>query len=111
MLKTIGVEKVEDLFAQIPEAHRFPDLNLPPQQTEMEIAADLAEISGSNGNTKDLLNFIGAGAYDHYTPAAVDNLLQRGEFYETDLRQVALTPPINPRFPRVRSRQFLSTKA
>jgi len=81
MLKTIGVEKVEDLFAQIPEAHRFPDLNLPPQQTEMEIAANLAEISGSNGSTKDLLNFIGAGAYDHYTPAAVDNLLQRGEFY------------------------------
>lgn len=81
MLKTIGVGRVEELFSNIPETHRFPKLNLPPQQTEMEIAAELAEISGSNGSTKDLLNFIGAGAYDHYIPAAVDNLLQRGEFY------------------------------
>ncbi len=81
MLKTIGISKVEDLFTQIPEKHRFPDLNLPPRQTEMEILADLEEISSANGSTKDLLCFLGAGAYDHYIPAAVDNLLQRGEFY------------------------------
>ncbi len=81
MLKTIGVEKIEDLFDKLPEDFRFPDLKLPPQQTEMEIAADLDEISSSNGSTKELISFLGAGAYDHYTPAAVDNLLQRGEFY------------------------------
>lgn len=81
MLKRIGVAKVGDLFEKIPEAYRYPKLNLPPQLTEMEALAELQEIAGSNGSTQDLLCFLGAGAYDHYVPAAVDNLLQRGEFY------------------------------
>jgi glycine dehydrogenase subunit 1 len=30
MLRVIGVEGIEDLFADVPEAYRFPPLNLPP---------------------------------------------------------------------------------
>ena len=81
MLKTIGIEKVEDLFNEIPEKFRFPELKLPSPLTEMEAADDLESIANANGSTKTLLNFIGAGAYDHYVPAAVDMLLRRGEFY------------------------------
>jgi glycine dehydrogenase subunit 1 len=47
----------------------------------MEALAELENIASANATTKDFINFIGAGAYDHYIPAAVDNLLQRGEFY------------------------------
>ncbi len=81
MLKTIGVGKVEDLFTEIPEKYRFPELMLPTSLTEMEVADELEGIANANGSTKSLLNFIGAGAYDHYVPAAVDMLLRRGEFY------------------------------
>ncbi|MEL7644769.1 MAG: aminomethyl-transferring glycine dehydrogenase subunit GcvPA [Anaerolineaceae bacterium] len=81
MLKTIGIEKVKDLFNEIPENFRFPELKLPSPLTEMEAADDLESIANANGSTKTLLNFIGAGAYDHYVPAAVDMLLRRGEFY------------------------------
>lgn len=81
MLKSIGVEKIEDLFQVIPEEFRYPDLNLAPSLTEMEVLAELENIASANGTTKDFLSFLGAGAYDHYIPAAVDNLLQRGEFY------------------------------
>lgn len=81
MLKSIGVEKIEDLFQEIPEEFRYPDLDLAPRLTEMEVAAELENIASANGTTKDFLSFLGAGAYDHYIPAAVDNLLQRGEFY------------------------------
>lgn len=81
MLKTIGVGKVEDLFTEIPEKYRFPELMLPTSLTEMEVADELESIANANGSTKSLLNFIGAGAYDHYVPAAVDMLLRRGEFY------------------------------
>ena len=81
MLKLIGVEKIEDLFQEIPEEFRYPDLDLAPRLTEMEVAAELENIASANGTTKDFLSFLGAGAYDHYIPAAVDNLLQRGEFY------------------------------
>lgn len=81
MLKSIGAEKIEDLFKVIPEQFRYPDLSLAPRLTEMEAVAELENIASANGTTKDFLSFLGAGAYDHYIPAAVDNLLQRGEFY------------------------------
>ena len=81
MLKTIGVEKVEDLFKVVPEKNRFPDLNLPRPLSEMEAATELDSIASANATTRDFISFLGAGAYQHYIPTAVDNLLQRGEFY------------------------------
>ncbi len=81
MLESIGVGKIEDLFTEIPAQFRYPDLNLPPRLTEMEAAAELESIASANATTKDFLSFLGAGAYNHYIPAAIDNLLQRGEFY------------------------------
>ncbi len=81
MLKTIGVEKVEDLFKVVPEQNRFPDLNLPQPLSEMQAATELDSIASANATTRDFISFLGAGAYQHYIPAAVDNLLQRGEFY------------------------------
>lgn len=81
MLKAIGVERVDDLFQDVPAAHRFPELNIPPALTEMEAMNELQEISWSNESLQDLVCFLGAGAYNHYIPAAVDSLLRRGEFY------------------------------
>ena len=81
MLKSIGIEKIEDLFSEIPAEFRYPHLNLAPRLTEMEAAEELSSIASANATTREFLSFLGAGAYDHYVPAAVDNLLQRGEFY------------------------------
>jgi len=81
MLKAIGVNSIEELFIQVPAKHRFPELNLPEPLTEMEIASDLKEISSANASTEDFISFLGAGAYNHYIPAAVDMILRRGEFY------------------------------
>ena len=81
MLKEIGAQKIEDLFQEIPEKFRFPKLNLPEPLTEMEALLELEEISSANGTTNEMISFLGAGAYDHYVPAAVDMLLRRGEFY------------------------------
>jgi len=81
MLKSIGLEKIEDLFSEIPAEFRYPHLNLAPRLTEMEAAEELSSIASANATTREFLSFLGAGAYDHYVPAAVDNLLQRGEFY------------------------------
>jgi len=81
MLKAVGVEAIEDLFAKVPEKHRFPELNLPKPLTEMEVADELKEISSANASVDDFISFLGAGAYNHYIPAAVDMILRRGEFY------------------------------
>jgi glycine cleavage system P protein (glycine dehydrogenase) subunit 1 len=82
MLETIGVKSLDDLFKDVPAKHRFPVLELPPALTEMEAAAELADIAASNEHVRgDLISFLGAGAYNHYIPSVVDHILRRGEFY------------------------------
>ncbi len=81
MLAKIGVKQIEDLFQNIPEKYRFPDLDLPPALTEMEASAELQAIASANYPVSQTACFLGAGAYNHYSPAAVDSILRRGEFY------------------------------
>jgi len=81
MLKVIGLEKVEDLFQCLPEQGKFPALNLPDGITEMEALDELQYISSFNETTQELVSFLGAGAYNHFIPAAVDSILRRSEFY------------------------------
>lgn len=80
MLKAAGVERVEDLFQVVPERFRFPKLDLPEGVSEMEAAQEITGIASENDSTKNLVSFLGAGAYDHYVPAAVDAIIRRGEF-------------------------------
>lgn len=80
MLRTIGASSLEDLFRDVPARFRFPGLNLPPALTEMEAAAELQELSQANETSRELISFLGAGAYQHYIPAAVDAIIRRGEF-------------------------------
>ncbi len=81
MLADIGVKTLDDLFKDVPAKYRFPNLNLPDVLTEMEINSELQSIANANETTENLICFLGAGAYNHYSPAAVDMLLRRGEFY------------------------------
>jgi glycine dehydrogenase subunit 1 len=80
MLQTVGVTSLEELFRDVPAAYRFPELNLPPALTEMEVLQELRDIAAANESVEDLVCFLGAGAYHHYIPAAVDSMIRRGEF-------------------------------
>lgn len=81
MLAAIGIESVSELFEPIPESVRRPNLDLPPRLTEMEAASYLDALASKNlvPNTAD--SFLGAGSYRHYSPAAVSQLLLRGELF------------------------------
>ena len=81
MLKIIGVENLEDLFQCLPDEGKFPELALPNGITEMEALDELQYISTANETPQELVSFLGAGAYNHYIPAAVDSILRRSEFY------------------------------
>jgi glycine dehydrogenase subunit 1 len=81
MLKTIGVKSIEELFEDVPEEFRFPKLDLPSGLTEMEALEVVRDLSEGNVTFRDKSLFLGAGAYNHYIPAAVDSILSRGEFY------------------------------
>ena len=81
MLQSIGVNDLSELFADVPLKYRFPKLNIPAGLTEMEAMGELGEYAQANETVKDLACFLGAGAYHHYIPSAVDSLLRRGEFF------------------------------
>lgn len=81
MLQAVGVESIESLFTAIPEAVRFPTLDLPPVLTEMQAAARLSALAARNVVPNNGNAFLGAGSYHHYVPATVGQILSRGEFY------------------------------
>lgn len=81
MLEVIGVKEMDDLYPDVPEAVRFPKLDLPPAISEMEIMNELKALADRNVDAHEYTSFLGAGAYDHFIPSVVDHMLRRGEFY------------------------------
>jgi glycine dehydrogenase subunit 1 len=79
MLATLGIASVDELFADIPAALRATGLDLPEPEPELDLSARLLQMAGRNRT--DLASFLGAGVYRHWTPAAVDQILLRGEWY------------------------------
>ena len=95
MLAAIGVDSIEDLFRDIPADMRFGrELDVPPALAEAELTRRLEELAAKN--VLDEVSFLGAGIYDHYVPAVVEAVLQRGEFltaytpYQPELSQGVL---------------------
>jgi len=80
MLKSIGLPDMDALFADIPEGVRLNrPLELPQGMSEAEVRRVFASLVARNGVPHAC--FRGAGAYDHYIPAAVPQLAMRSEFY------------------------------
>jgi len=80
MLKTIGVKGIEDLFSDVPARVRFPKLNLPEPLSEMETMREMMDLAWANADAQQFPLFLGAGAYNHYSPSLIHQLLLRGEF-------------------------------
>src|SRR5215213_1922881 len=79
MLASLGMESVDELFADIPPELRSSPLRLDPPEPEQLLMGRLAGLARLN--RVDLASFIGAGAYRHFSPPLVDQLLLRGEWY------------------------------
>ncbi|OEU65328.1 MAG: glycine dehydrogenase (aminomethyl-transferring) [Desulfovibrio sp. S3730MH75] len=79
MLEVIGVNSVDDLFAEIPIELRPKSFDLPKGNSEMAVLEKMEKIASRN--TTNLTSFLGAGFYDHFIPTAVDALISRSEFY------------------------------
>ena len=81
MLDAIGVGSVDELFAEIPEGVRLQrPLDLPAGLAEQDVYDHLAALAARNTHADAETSFLGAGMYDHYTPALIDSILQRSEF-------------------------------
>ena len=79
MFQTLGIADFDELFDSIPDELRSGELDIPAGLSEMEMMQHVRKLASKNAT--DLVNFCGAGFYDHYIPAAVDALSSRGEFY------------------------------
>ncbi len=77
MLQTIGVNSIQDLFKDIPQDLLNPKYNLPAALDEAALTRHIKTLAAKN---KPLLNFAGAGIYEHFIPAAVNAISSRGEF-------------------------------
>jgi len=81
MLAAVGAPSVESLFRDVPEAARFDGgFDLPDHKSELEVEQIISALAGRNMAAGDVPGFLGAGAYRHHIPAAVDHLIQRGEY-------------------------------
>ncbi|MCP5382401.1 MAG: aminomethyl-transferring glycine dehydrogenase subunit GcvPA [Kordiimonadaceae bacterium] len=81
MLAKIGVKDIDDLFIDVPNHALLKGLvDLPLHMTEMEVEQNFAAFSDRNISAGSVPFFVGAGAYRHHVPAAVDYQIQRGEF-------------------------------
>ena len=78
MLEATGCGTVEDLFADIPQAARVRNLNLPDGLSELEVCRKMESLAGENTVFRTI--FRGAGAYRHYIPAAVKRIAANETF-------------------------------
>jgi glycine dehydrogenase subunit 1 len=81
MLDEIGVGSVDELFQDIPSPIRSKaKLSIPSKLSEMEVRRYVEGLLAKNQSTRDILSFLGAGAWRHHIPAAIDSVISRGEF-------------------------------
>lgn len=82
MLKEIGAGSLRALFSDVPDqVYLDKKLNLEPALPEMDLLRKMRSMAEQNSDINHYTCFLGAGAYDHFIPAAIGQLLSRQEFY------------------------------
>lgn len=82
ILARIGVKSIEELFTDIPESvRRQAQLAIQGGISEYELVKHVKGLASKNTTIDEYASYLGAGAYEHYIPSFVDQLLLRSEFY------------------------------
>ncbi len=82
MLKSLGPAYLESLRDLIPEGLRLTEpLDIAPGASELEVKKLLGNRAKENSTVEDFSSFLGAGAYNHYIPSAVNHLSGLSGFY------------------------------
>ena len=96
MLAAIGVGSSDELFADIPPEFRIEGLSLPPALSEPELARELSALAERNRPAGAMPCFLGGGAYRHFIPSVVGEVIGRSEFataytpYQAEISQGTL---------------------
>lgn len=94
MLRTIGVDSIDELFSEIPESLRFrEELQIPSALDENQLFLHAMALANENISAAKVDWYLGAGLYDRFVPASVAAVISRGEFltaytpYQPELSQ------------------------
>lgn len=94
MLETLGVEKPNDLFGQIPFDIRVKSFDVGTPLSEAQVQREIKSLAKKNRT--NLINFCGGGVYNKFIPACVSQVAQRFEFltaytpYQAEISQGTL---------------------
>ena len=80
MLRQMKLKSVDQLFEDIPKDVRIDGLRLPEGLSEIDLRRELASMMAPNRPSSAMPNFLGAGIYNHFIPAAVRTIVTRSEF-------------------------------
>jgi len=80
MLRLMKLKSVEELFEDIPKDVRVDGLRLPDGLSEIDLRRELTSMMAPNRPASSMPNFLGAGIYNHFIPAAVRTIALRSEF-------------------------------
>jgi len=82
MMDTIGINTIEELFSEVPPEVRLGrQLDLPAPMSESEVLKELKRLATLNATAETHSSFLGGGAYNHFIPTVIDQLISRSEFY------------------------------
>ena len=80
MLEVAGFKSFDDMWSKAGINFPKPSLDgIASGSSEYEVVRHLQSLAAKNAT--NLVNFVGGGYYDHLIPAAVDEIISRGEFY------------------------------
>lgn len=80
MLRAIGMSSFDELIHAVPAELQQRSLHVPHGLAEAQVLERCEQTAGRNRSLKDVVSFLGAGAYAHLIPTVVDALSARGEW-------------------------------
>ena len=83
MLKALELESVDGLFTHLPERLRLERVDLPEPLSEVELVQYFRELGRLNHRIPPSHSFLGAGASRRFSPAIVNQVISRPDFYTT----------------------------
>ena len=83
MLKALELENVDGLFRHLPASLRLERVELPEPLSEVELVQYFRELGRLNARIPPSHSFLGAGASRRFSPAIVNQVISRPDFYTT----------------------------
>jgi len=81
MMRQVGIRTINELYIDIPRKLMLKKkLNLPQAMSEQQVKQHIEALLSRDKNARSMPTFLGGGCWPHYTPAAVDSIVQRSEF-------------------------------